>query len=202
MSNVLKKKSSRAKTAGDDPARPLYKPATSVSHEAMLVDGDDEKFRHVLFLSRLFADRLVTFLDVVARQVELTGNQYVILLAVAHSQGRRGAAVRDVARYSLMASSHVTTQAGALIRKGFVVKQRDRRDGRSVLMSLTPKGEEAMAQIAPLRQQFNDAFFVGVSRTSLLAAEKFLEQVTANSERSLSLLKGPDESEEDDDYDD
>ena len=46
-----------------------------------------------------------------------------------------------------------------------------------------------MNLIAPLRQEFNDAFFVGVSRESLLAAAEFLEQVTANSERGLPLLE-------------
>ncbi len=157
----------------------------------MLVDGNDEQFRHTLFLSRLLVDRLIMFLEVVAREIGLSGNQYVILLAIAHSQGKGGATVRDIARYALMASTHVTTQAGALIRKGLVLKQPNSEDGRSVLLSLTPKGEKAMDTIAPLRQEFNDAVFVGVSRRSLLAASGFLEQVTANSEEALPLLQRP-----------
>ena len=166
-----------------------FKPKTSVSHEAMLVAGNDEHFRHVLFLARLFADRLVMFREAVARQIGLTGNQYVILLAIAHSQGSRGVTIRDVASYALMASTHVTTQAGALIRKGLVFKKPNNEDGRSVLLMLTPKGEKAMDTIAPLRQEFNDAFFVGVSRQSLMAAGKFLERVTENSEQALPLLR-------------
>ncbi len=168
-----------------------FQPATSVSHKAMLVDDNDERFRHVLFLSRFFADRLVMFLEVVARQIGLTGNQYVMLLAIAHAQGKGGATVRDIARYALMASTHVTTQAGSLIRKGLVLKLPNSEDGRSVLLSLTPKGEKTMNLIAPIRQEFNDAFFEGVSRQSLLAAEKFLTQVTENSERALPLLQRP-----------
>src|SRR5204863_1588575 len=94
-----------------------FRPATSISHEAMLVDDNDEKFRHVLFLSRLFADRLAIFREAISRTIGLSGNQYVILLATAHSQGNGGVTVRDVARYTLMASTHVRTQAGALMRK-------------------------------------------------------------------------------------
>ena len=166
-----------------------FQPATSVSHEAMLVDDNDEKFRHLLFLSRLFADRLALFREAIGRMVGLSGNQYVILLATAHAQGNGGVTIRDVARYALMASTHVTTQAGALIRKGLLRKQPNSEDGRSVLLSLTPKGEKAMNLIAPVRQEFNDAFFVGVPRASLLTAAEFLEQVTANSERALPLLQ-------------
>ncbi len=166
-----------------------YQVALSISHEAMLVDGNDEAFRHVLFLSRLFSDRLLVFREVVARQIGLSANQYVILLAIAHEQGAGGTTVRDIAHYALMASTHVTTQAGALIRKGLVVKRPNSEDGRSVLLSLTRDGQNAMSRIASMRREFNDAFFQGVSRSSLLAASKFLEQVTGNSERALDLLK-------------
>lgn len=41
----------------------------------MLVDGNDEKFRHVLFLTRLFADRLSMNLEVVASKIGLSQNQ-------------------------------------------------------------------------------------------------------------------------------
>jgi DNA-binding MarR family transcriptional regulator len=170
-----------------------FRPALSISHESMLIEGSDEFFRHVLFLSRMFADRLTIFRDVVAKQIGLSGNQYVILLAIAHSQGNGGVTVRDVSHYALMASTHVTTQVGALIRKGLVRKSPNQKDGRSVLLTLTPKGVKAMDQIAPMRREFNDAFFVNVSRTSLIAASKFLEQVTSNSENALGLLKQAEE---------
>jgi DNA-binding MarR family transcriptional regulator len=166
-----------------------FRPAFSVSHDAMLLEGSDEKFRRVLFLSRLFADRLTTFREAIARVIALSGNQYAILLAIAHAQGDGGVTVRDVARYTLMASTHVTTQVGALIRKGIVRKQPNGEDGRSVLLTLTPKGEQAMQRIASVRREFNDAFFVGIERSSLLAAEAFLEQVATNSERALPLLE-------------
>lgn len=182
-----KTKDSESATSSDERQ---FRPALSVSHEAMLVDGDDEMFRHVLFLSRFFADRLIMFLEVVGRQIGLSGNQYVILLAIAHAQGKGGVTIRDVARYVLMAAPHVTTQAGMLIRKGLVLKRPNLEDGRSVLLLLTPKGEKAMDLIAPLRREFNDAFFVGVSRQSLISTAKFLEKVTLNSEKALPLLKG------------
>src|SRR5690606_7409292 len=134
--------------------RTNFRPALSVTHDAMLIDGEDEKFRRVLFLSRLFADRLTLFREVVAREIGLTGNQYVILLVIAHAQRGGGVTVRDIAHYALMASTHVTTQAGALIRKGLVVKKPHGRDRRSVLLFLTDKGEQAMETIADSRRRF------------------------------------------------
>lgn len=169
-----------------------FVPSLSVSHEAMLVDGNDELFRRVLFLSRKFADRLTLFRDAVGASVQLSGNQYVILLAIAHAQGSGGTTVRDVAKYALMASTHVTTQVGFLVEKGLVKKGAHERDGRSVILLLTKKGEETMRTIAPLRQQFNDAFFEGVTRNMLVSAEKFLTRVTQNSDDALSLLKDSD----------
>jgi MarR family transcriptional regulator, organic hydroperoxide resistance regulator len=178
----------RPRAANKEHANIRFQPAISVSHEAMLVDGTDETFRHVLFLARLTADRLATFRETIARLIGLSGNQYAILLAIAHAPGKAGVTVRDVARYTLMASTHVTTQVGALHRKNLVCKRPNGQDGRSVLLSLTPKGEKAMKFIGPLRQEFNDAFFVGMSRASLLAAAEFLEKVAVNSERALPLL--------------
>lgn len=166
-----------------------YEPQLSVSHAAMLIDGNDEVFRHSLFLARFFAARLIMFLEVVGKQINLSGNQYVILLAIAHAQKRGGVTIREVARYALMAAPHVTTQAGTLIKYGLVQKNPNSDDGRSVLLSLTPKGEAAMNSIAPLRREFNDAFFVGITRQSMLAATKFLEAVTQNSEAALPLLR-------------
>jgi DNA-binding MarR family transcriptional regulator len=87
----------------------------------------------------------------------------------------------------------VTTQVGALSRKGLVRKQPNGQDGRSVLISLTPKGEKAMNLIAPVRQVFNDSFFVGISRASMLSAAAFLERVAANSERGLPLVERAEE---------
>jgi DNA-binding MarR family transcriptional regulator len=171
------------------PSRRGFKPRFAVSHDAMLVDGSDEVFRHVLYLMVLASSRLATFREAVGRLIGLTGAQYLVLIATAHAQGRDGVPIRDLAQYVLMASTHVTTQVGALIRKGLVRKRPNGQDGRSVLVSLTAKGERAMEAIAPIRCEFNDAFFVGVERKTLLAVAEFLQQVTENSERALPLLQ-------------
>lgn len=188
MASTIDKKSARDAALARE-RKSAFEPELSVSHEAMLIDGKDEVFRNVLFLTRLFADRLLMFREAIAKSAGLSGNQYVILLSIAHSQGEEGVAVRDVARYTLMASTHVTTQAGALIRKGLVSKRPNKQDGRSVLLVLTPKGERVMQSIAALRRQFNDAFFEGVSRNSLLVTQKMLKQITENSEQALPMLR-------------
>lgn len=169
--------------------RPEFKPRFSVSHEAMLVGGNDETFRHVLYLMVLASARLTLFREAVGRLIGLTGAQYLVLLATAHAQGRKGVTISDLARYVLMASTHVTTQVGALVKKGLL---RKRPDGRSVLVSLTPRGERAMEAIAPLRREFNDAFFEEVERGTLLGLARSLQQIVDNSERALPLLERAD----------
>jgi DNA-binding MarR family transcriptional regulator len=88
-----------------------------------------------------------------------------------------------------MASTHVTTQAGALIRKGLVSKRPNSQDGRSVLLALTARGEKVMQSIAPLRREFNDAFFQGVSRNSLLVSQRMLERIASNTDQALPMLR-------------
>jgi len=165
-----------------------FRAQLSVSHQAMLEDGDDEAFRHILYQMVLASARLALFREAVGRLIGLTGNQYLVLLATAHTQGSAGVTIRELSQYALMASTHVTTQVGALLRKGLLRKRRNGKDGRSVLVSLTPRGERAMHKIAPVRRKFNDAFFVGVERRTLLAAGEFLQQVVKNSEAALPLL--------------
>jgi len=53
----------------------------------------------------------------------------------------------------------------------------------SYAVDVAESGEKAMELIAPIRQEFNDAMFLGVSRPSLLAAAKFLS-------RSLQIVNG------------
>jgi DNA-binding MarR family transcriptional regulator len=165
-----------------------FKPRFAVSHQPMRVDGSDEVFRHVLYLMVLASARLATFREAVGRMIGLTGSQYLVLLATAHRQGGEGVTIRELAQYVLMASTHVTTQVGALIRKGLLKKRPHGHDGRSVLVSLTAKGERAMNSIAPVRCEFNDAFFVDIDRATLLTVAQFLQQVAQNSERALPLL--------------
>jgi DNA-binding MarR family transcriptional regulator len=155
----------------------------------MLVDGSDETFRHVLYLMMLASSRLATFREAVGKVIGLTGSQYLVLIGTAHYQGAPGVTIRDLTQSVLMAPTHVTTAVGALIRMGLLRKRPNFEDGRSVLVSLTEKGSGAMEAIAPIRLAFNDAFFVGIERRTLLAVMGFLERIVQNSERALPLLE-------------
>lgn len=166
-----------------------FVPELSVSHPALLREGHDERFRHVLFLARSFADRLAIFRDTVAQSIGLTGNQYAILLAIAHAQRVGGITVGRVAEYSLMATTHVTTQVGTLVKKGLVKKVPHPEDKRSVLLMLAPKGEKVMMKVAPLRRQFNDAYFSGVTYPQLCFIEKFFEKMIKNSEVGMLMIE-------------
>ena len=165
-----------------------YSPRLSVSLPSMLVDNTDEVFRHVLYLMLLASSRLANGRDFVGRTIGLKGMQYLVLLGTAHGQGTEGVTIRNLAQYLLMKPTHVTTEVGGLIRKGLLRKKPNGEDRRSVLVSLTPKGERAMEAIAPMRREFNNAFFVGVQRKALLDSAAFLEKLARNSELGLALI--------------
>ncbi len=81
-----------------------------------------------------------------------------------------------------MAATHVTTEVGRLIEKGLLTKSANPRDGRSVLIRLSPAGETAVRGINPLLRQVNDLLFQDISRADFAVVAKFLRTFALNTE--------------------
>ena len=87
-----------------------------------------------------------------------------MLIGTAYRQGSEGVSIRALADHTQLAATHVTTEVGRLIGKGLLTKQASTRDRRSVLVRLTPKGEDAIRTVNPLLRRVNDLLFPDVSR--------------------------------------
>ena len=82
-----------------------------------------------------------------------------MLIGTAYRQGSEGVSIRGLADHTQLAATHVTTEVGRLIGKGLLTKQASTRDRRSVLVRLTPKGEDAIRAVNPLLRRVNDLLF-------------------------------------------
>ena len=112
-----------------------------------------------------------------------------MLIGTAYQQGSDGVSIRALADHTQLAATHVTTEVGRLIGKGLLTKQASMLDRRSVLVRLSPKGEDAIRAVIPLLRRVNDLLFADVSREDFAAVSSFLERFALNSEYALAEIR-------------
>lgn len=162
-----------------------YRPPPSTSLSVLLRDGQDGQFRQLIHALLVTSGRLASCRTSLGKLVGVTGAQYSILMAVAHLQGSRGAAVTAIAKYLHVAAAHVTAEVSKIIEDGLLSKLADPMDGRAVLIQLMPEGEQVLEKAAPLGREINDILFEGVSAREFDVLLGFYDKFVANSERAL-----------------
>jgi DNA-binding MarR family transcriptional regulator len=168
--------------------RGAFAPPPTVSHAALLVAGSDVAFRETLYLMVLAFGRLIACREAFGRALGLTGSQFAVLFGVAYVQGRDGVSIRRLAEHVQLASTHVTTEVGRLVRKGLLAKTENPRDRRGVLVKLSPRGEAAVDEVAPFLRRVNDLLFDRVSRAQLASLDRFLRGFARNGETAVAEI--------------
>ena len=171
------------------PGRKGFAPPLTVSHRDLLAGGEDVAFRRSLYLMVLAFSRLATCREAFGRALGLTGSQFAVLIGTAYQQHEDGVSVRALADHIQLAATHVTTEVGRLIDKGFLTKSVNRHDRRGVLIRLSARGEAAVREVAPFVRRVNDLLFAGVSRKDFAAVSAFLTRFAANSEEALDEIR-------------
>ena len=163
---MAEKKTSSQRAAPPRRGKDFVPPAT-ITLPPMLASGSDLAFRETIYLMFSAFGRLQAFREAFGRAMSLTAPQFIVLIGTAYRQGSEGVSIRTLADHTLMAATHVTTEVGRLIDKGLLTKSANPRDGRSVLVRLSPAGEAAIRAINPLLRQVNDLLFQDISRAGL-----------------------------------
>jgi MarR family transcriptional regulator, organic hydroperoxide resistance regulator len=179
----------RTGAASGRASRGKFQPPLTVSHAELLQSGSDFGFRDSLYLMVLALDRLLICRDAFGRSAGLTGSQFAVLFGTAYRQGEAGVTIRDLADHVHLASTHVTTEVGRLIRKGLLTKKVNLADKRSVLVSLSRKGEQAVVALAPFMRDVNDLLFRDIKRADMDQLRQFLTRFLLNSEYALAELR-------------
>jgi DNA-binding MarR family transcriptional regulator len=161
----------------------------TVSHPELLVSGHDDGFRETLYLMVLALGRLLTCREAFGRALGLTGSQFAVLIGTAYQQKASGVTIRALADHVMLAPPHVTTEVGRLIRKGLLVKHPNKDDGRSVLVSLSPRGEATLVGLAPFLRRVNDLLFQNVSHSEFELVSKFFRTFSLNTEYALAEIR-------------
>jgi DNA-binding MarR family transcriptional regulator len=191
MSRPIEKATTRRRTAPLRRSADFTMPRT-ISHPALLVKGSDLDFRQTVYLMVLAFGRLLACREAFGRALGLTGSQFAVLIGTAYQQGQDGVSIRALAQHIQLASTHVTTEVGRLIRLGLLTKRTNSRDRRGVLVRLSSKGEAALLDLAPFLRHINDILFRDISRTNFDAVSEVLTRFVVNSEQALAEIRRTD----------
>lgn len=133
--------------------------------------------------------RLVVCREAFGRQLGLTGSQFTVLIGVAYRQGDTGITIASLANYIGLAATHVTTEVGRLVRKDLLIKRPNESDGRSVLISLSPKGEAAVEAVSPVVRKINDLLFKNIDRKQFDTTNEFAKVLLTNTEYAIAEIR-------------
>jgi DNA-binding MarR family transcriptional regulator len=187
---VSKKQTGARRPPNSKPPRGrAFLPPATITLPPMLKSGGDVAFRETLYLMALTFGRLGSCREAFGRALGLTASQFIVLIGTAYQQGSEGVSIRALADHTQLAATHVTTEVGRLIDKGLLTKQASTLDRRSVLVRLSPKGEDAVRKVNPLQRRVNDLLFADMPREEFVVVSSFLERLALNSEYALAEIR-------------
>lgn len=132
----------------------------------------DEKIERVDHLVSELQRRAFRIAAILARGSSLTFQQY---LALAHLGEHGPCAVNDLRAAMGIAQSTASELVTRLERGGFVTKDRDPRDARSLKVELAPKGREAVKKRRKAAREYYKEIFADLSESDQAAMLGSLE---------------------------
>lgn len=111
-----------------------------------------------------------------AKTLEISGPQWMILMALADLDKGDGVPVKVVSRMLHVDPSFVTTQSKLLEKKGFMRRKSSADDARVVQMSLTDKSYKHIANLASQQEALNEFIFAEFSDGEL---EEFTDRLAS-----------------------
>jgi DNA-binding MarR family transcriptional regulator len=120
-----------------------------------------------------------------AKELGISGPQWMILMAIGDLDRGKGVAVKDVSAMLHVDPSFVTTQSKMLEKNGFMRRIPSSDDARVVLMSLSDKASKKIATLSSRREVLSKFVFAGFDdhalrdiTDQLAALKKRLEKAT------------------------
>jgi MarR family transcriptional regulator, organic hydroperoxide resistance regulator len=166
-------------------------PLTATRPE-LLHDGSDRAFRVFVHEFLAFAARLEAVRSGFAARLKLSGAAYTTLIALAHLESEHPeVGISALAAHLHVSAAFVTTEIGALVRRRLVQKRPHPRDGRRVVLGVTPRGQALLDSLLPVQAPANDALFAALDAETFRHLAALLPRMIADGDRALILLKEP-----------
>jgi len=110
---------------------------------------NNDDYRALASFRRSFRS-FFAFSEEAARRVGLPPQQHQAILAVRSLASGRGATVGDVANHLLLKPHTAVGLIDRLVRGGLLIRTQDDEDRRRVLLTLTPKANEALRALSAM----------------------------------------------------
>ena len=179
----------RAANAVETDATDWHPPKTTTSEALLDEDGGDAAFRNLIygiFTVNVNFDRIR---ERMATALGLSGIQYHILMVVAELSDDTPVTISIVADRLHTSGAYVTMETKKLMRRGFLDKQPNPEDGRSVILVLTPEGRAAIDEFAPYLRDINDELFDEVGPETFARFATIIDHMTRTSARAADLAE-------------
>lgn len=137
----------------------------------------------LVFLLLNLANQMQRNGDVIADQVSLTTQQWLILLFIGGDPNiprmekmisDRGFLASEIAESLGVSRPNITVLVNSLIRKGLVEQVADPEDRRRKRLRLTGKGWQIIHKMEPIRRRFNRALFSRLDHEDLEELRRLL----------------------------
>lgn len=137
----------------------------------------------LVFLLLNLANQMQRNGDVIADQVSLTTQQWLILLFIGGDpniprmellKSERGFLASEIAESLGVSRPNITVLVNSLIKKGLVEQGSDPDDRRRKRLHLTAKGWQIIHKMEPVRRRFNRALFTKLDEDDLNELKRLL----------------------------
>ena len=166
------------------PATPL-----TVSRDELLIDGSDQLFRQLVHDIFAFNARHAAIRDGHARRIGLAGIEYTILISVARLSRDGNVNVKALADHLHVSTGFVTNVTRKLQELGLVEKTTDAVDRRRTVLTVTARGRDSLAELAPYQRQVNDVEFGALSADDFRELSRIVAALVDSSEQAVNLQR-------------
>ena len=167
----------------------------SVSRPDLLINGSDKEFRQMVQNLLAISSRMESLRTEIAKLVGVSGPQYSLLAATAHLGGGPAAVtITLLASVLHVSTTYVTAEVGKLVGVGLLQKAPNPKDGRSICISLTPKGRDAMRALLPALRPVNDTIFRNLDKAAFAVLRREIAAMVPALDEALFIVQLHEES--------
>jgi len=138
----------------------------------------------ILFLQT--ADVVKKYADALLYKAGLSTIKLTVLRVLAFKGGTMTPSA--IARWTLRERHNITTLVDRMKRDGLVKTKRNKKDRRSINITLTKKGRELLEEHTPLSEDIVKQVMSSISKDDAVLLEKLLVVLSHNAETGLSKL--------------
>jgi DNA-binding MarR family transcriptional regulator len=159
----------------------------TTSRKQLLVDGNDETFRHFVHDTLAFSARIEAVRNALASFIGMPGPQYTVLISIAQEPASAGVGINHIAERLHYSAAFVTIEVNKLVAAGLIEKRSNPDDRRRVLLTITPKARSMLNKLAAVQRPVNDTLFSSLSASDFDRLRKKMKELVDTAEQALAL---------------